>query len=775
MFSRRTSLHLSGLALAILATLHGNVAVAADDAPGAAPATAAAPSRDNAKSLTAVSVVATGETRQIQTIGSKDIEAAAPGTSALKVLNELPGVNFQSSDPWGAYEWFTAISLHGFDQSRLGFTLDDIPLGNMSYAVSNGLQVTRAISSDNIASVQLAQGAGALGTPANTNLGGTVQFYSADPDVQAGFRFNQAFGSDDTHRTFVRLDTGDYHGFSMYVSFDHANTDKWKGYGSQESNQANLKALYQWGDGNRVSLFVDDSRRKEYDYQDLSLTSQRVLGWNFDYWQPDWNTALQAAKAYQATGQYGGVANGYPSSLAGLPADYDWLDADYYAGGGIRNDTLDGLSGSFNLGNDLTWNVGTYYHDDRGEGQWVTPYAPSPASGLPLAMRTTDYGLDRYGVTSSLQYTIGNNDIEVGVWGEDSSNNVERNYFNLAGPYTGLWRFYDGETPFLRGFLQHYTYDTRMAYAEDTLHFMDDRLTVNVGAKSLRSTSTSDSLVATSAFAQGSIKASKGFLPQAGLDYKLDERQDVYASYSKNINAYGALPFSTSQATFDASKGTLKPEGSQTLEAGYRVHGETFEAAADLYYTRFSNRLLQTTPCSAVQTCASQLDNVGSVDSKGVDLSLIWRPVAGLRWLNTLSYDSSKYQDDYLNGGVVATKGKYVVGIPSWMFTSGADYRAGAWDFTFDGKYTGRRYITYTNDSQVPSYWLFNAGASYDLGALAGFRDIRLALNVTNLANKHYFATTGTNGYVAADPEGYNQTLQAGAPRQAFVNVNAQF
>ncbi|WP_414075712.1 TonB-dependent receptor domain-containing protein, partial [Staphylococcus aureus] len=160
--------------------------------------------------------------------------------------------------------------------------------------------------------------------------------------------------------------------------------------------------------------------------------------------------------------------------------------------------------------------------------------------------------------------------------------------------------------------------------------------------------------------------------------------------------------------------------------------------------------------------------------SKGADLSLIWRPVDGLRWLNTLSSDNSKYQDDYLNGGVVATRGKYVVGIPSWMYTSGVNYHVGAWDFTLDGKYTGRRYITYTNDSQVPSYWLFNAGASYDLGALAGFRDIRLAFNVTNLANKHYFATTGTNGYVASDPNGYNQTLQAGAPRQVFFNINAQ-
>ncbi len=777
--SSRFPLRRTGLALALFAVLHGNV-FAAEATPVPAPADAAAAgadagTADKAKQLQTISVVATGETRQVQTIGREDIKAATPGTSALKVLNELPGVNFQSSDPWGAYEWSTTISLHGFDQSRLGFTLDNIPLGNMAYGVTNGLQVTRAISSDNIASVQLAQGAGALGTPSSSNLGGTVQFYSADPEAKAGARVDQAIGSDNTRRTYVRLDTGDFHGLSTYVSYNHASTDKWKGYGSQRSNQINLKSVYQWGEGNRVSLFVDSSKRKEYDYQDLSLTSQRVLGWNFDYYQPDWSKAVQAATAYQTTGQYAGVANGYPTSLAGLPADYDWLDANYYAGGGIRHDNLAGLSGSFTLSDNLTWNLGTYYHGDRGEGQWTTPYTPSPASGVPLALRTTDYGLDRYGLTSSVQYTLGNNDIEVGVWGENSKNNIERNYFNLYGAYTGLWTIYDGETPFYRAFLQHYTYNTRMVYAQDTLHLMDDRLTVNFGAKSLRASTTSTSLVPTGAYAQGSIKASDGFLPQAGVDYRIDEFQDVYASYSKNIDAYGALPFATSQAVFDTSKGTLKPEGSQTLEAGYRVRGTTYEAAADLYYTRFTNRLLQTTPCSAVQTCASQLNNVGSVDSRGADLSLIWRPVEGMRWLNTLSYGSTKYQDNYLNGGVVATKGKYVVGIPSWMFTSGLSYGMGGWNFTVDGKFTGKRYITYTNDSFVPSYWLFNAGASYDFGALAGLSDLRLALNVTNLTGKHYFATTGTNGYVAADPNGYNQTLQAGAPRQVFFNVSAKF
>ncbi|SKB65218.1 TonB-dependent receptor [Luteibacter sp. 22Crub2.1] len=764
----RASLRRTALATALALSLHAGFVHASDDDKGSPAADTSAATNKDPKQLEAVSVIAPGETRQVQSIGIDEIvRQQTPGTSALKALDKLPGVQFQSADPWGAYEWSTQITLHGFDQSRLGFTLDGIPLGTMGYGVTDGLQVTRAITSENLATVELAQGAGALGTASNTNLGGTVQFYSADPDMKAGVRFNQVMGSDSTRRTFVRADSGDYHGFSMYVSFDHADTDKWKGYGDQKSNQANLKALYQWGDGNRVSLFVDSSKRKEYDYMDLSLTSQKALGWNWDYLQPDWNTAVGIANALNGNGAY-------PASLNALPADYDKGDATYYAGGGIRRDTLAGLSGSFNLGGGVTLDTTGYYHADRGEGQWATPYQASSPT-VPISMRTTDYGLDRYGLTSALKLSLGNNDIEVGVWGENANTNQERNFFTLSGQYTSLYTVYNDQSPFLRAFLQHYETRTRMGYAEDTIHLLDDALTINVGAKSLRVTTDATSLVPTTAFAQGQMKASKGFLPQAGVDYKLDANQDIYGSYAKNIAAFGITPFSTSQASFDAAKSQLKPEESQTWQVGYRAHGETFEASLGLFYTRFENRLLVTTPCPAVVTCASSLNNVGDVKSKGADLAFLWKPVSGLSWLNSLSYNNSKYQDDYQNAGTVATADKYVVGVPKTMFSSSVNYEFSGWRANLEAKYTGRRYITYTNDSAVPSYWVANAGIAYDFGAVSVFKALSIGANVTNLFDKRYFASTGTNGYVASDPDGYNQTLMAGAPRQYFVNLNAQF
>lgn len=258
--------HVTPLALALAALLpviaSAATPVAVAEAPVAdAPATVA-DAAANATQLDAINVVSQGSTRQVQRISRQDIEQLTPGSSAFKAVEKLPGVQFQSADPFGTYEWSTQVTLHGFDQSRLGYTLDGIPLGNMSYGVTNGLHITRAIISENLGSVEIAQGAGALGTASNTNLGGTMQFYSADPQTTPGLRLVQTVGSDATRRTFVRGDTGDRNGLSAYLSYANASTDKWKGFGDQQSEQANLKTVYQWGDGNRLSLFVDTSRRR---------------------------------------------------------------------------------------------------------------------------------------------------------------------------------------------------------------------------------------------------------------------------------------------------------------------------------------------------------------------------------------------------------------------------------------------------------------------------------------------------------------------------------
>ncbi len=55
-----------------------------------------------ATTLGTVSVIGQGETRQVQRVSEKDIQAYSAATNPMKVLQRLAGVSFQSGDPLGA-------------------------------------------------------------------------------------------------------------------------------------------------------------------------------------------------------------------------------------------------------------------------------------------------------------------------------------------------------------------------------------------------------------------------------------------------------------------------------------------------------------------------------------------------------------------------------------------------------------------------------------------------------------------------------------------------
>lgn len=719
----------------------------------------AQPGNTTSKDLDAISVIGRGETRQVQRITLKDMKTLPPGTSPLKVLEKLPGVHFESADSYGNYEWSTRISLRGFNQTRLGFTLDDIPLGDMSYGNNNGLHISRALISENLGSAELASGIGALGTASTGNLGGTVQFHSSDPAPEYGVTVAQTVGSDSTFRTYGRLDTGDHHGFAMYLSAESASADKWKGDGKQKQFQFNGKAVYNFGDSKVGALFTT-SKRNETDYQDLSQDMLKRLGWNWDNWAPNWNAAVNAAK-----------------TQCGATYVYTCDDA-YYAGRGLRNDSVTSLFGDFALAEGMRLKATAYHHEDRGQGHWFTPYQPSypgTAQEVPISIRTTEYGINRSGVIAGLEWTLGNNQLQAGVWGEDSKHTVQRNFYFISGPVDDSYFLHD---PNIRVFYQRYKTQTRQFYLQDSITLLDGRMRFDIGLKSPHTTTTSTTVLGV--YANGRLRASKGALPQLGFGYKFDDRNEVFASYAQNIAAFQAGingPLATTQVAFDAFASKLKPEESSTIEAGYRHGDDFFEGSIALYAVKFKNRLLPIQQCSSgIQGCPSAYANVGAADSRGAEATFILKPMQGLRWYNSLSYNKSTYADDYLNGTtLVPVKGKTTVDSPKLLFNSELAWTMNGWDAHLAANYTGKRYYTYLNDGSVPGYWMFNASAGYDFGKTGFMQDLRVALNVTNLANKHYFGTIGSNGFAASDVGGYFATMQAGAPRQGMLTVTAKF
>jgi iron complex outermembrane receptor protein len=700
-----------------------------------------------------VEVTGRGQTRQVQNITRADLAEAVPGTSPLKVLDKLPGVSFQSSDPFGAYEWSTRIAIRGFNQSQLGFTLDGIPLGDMSYGNNNGLHISRAISSENLGRIEVSQGAGALGTASTSNLGGTVQFFTLDPSENAGVTFAQTFGSDSTSRSFVRLDSGRLaSGTKLYLSGTRQRAEKWKGQGDQNQDQFNAKFVHGFGD-NTVSGFLNYSKRVEVDYQDLALDMVRRLGYDWDNYAPDFGRALDAAR-----GQYrGGVNN---------------MDDAYYEASGLRRDWLGGVSLDLRLSPAAGLKATVYHHGNEGQGHWYTPYTPT-SSTMPLSIRTTEYTIGRDGVLADWNWEVAGHTFAVGFWGERNRHTLTRNFYAVTGPEdTNVFL----SNPMSTGFKQDFTTTTTQYYVQDSIALLQDSLSVNVGFKSPKVTIDAVNRVGTRA--QGGITAEKSFLPQVGLNYKLSPDVETFASVSRNMRAFQpgvSGPFSQTQQAFDIGTPNLRPETSTTADLGLRFRSSALQGSLAVYHADFKDRLMSVAACAGIVGCPSTFVNVGKVATRGLESVLVWTPGRGVTWFNSFTFNDSRYKSNYVdNQTVVAIDGKQVADVPRTMFASELSVEAGPWFARLGAKYTGKRYYTYSNDAGVPSYVLANLSSGIKLPSFGMVKDLTLQANVANLFDKRYLGTIGSNGFVTSDPNGAFATMLTGAPRQFFVSLNGK-
>ncbi|AXJ97116.1 TonB-dependent receptor [Sphingomonas sp. FARSPH] len=753
-------------------------------------------------------VLGFGESRQVQTVSAIDMERLTPGTSPLKAIAKLPGVNFQSADAFGAYEWSTRISLRGFNQNQLGFTLDGVPLGDMSYGNVNGLHISRAIISENLASTTVAQGAGALGTASTSNLGGTIQFVSRKPADTLGIAASGTYGSDNTWRGFARLDTGDLGGgLKGYISYGYLTTDKWKGFGAQRQHQVNAKLMEDLGERGSITAFVNYSDRRENDYQDLSYDIIRRRGLNDDNISDNYALALQIARvyqnqatlaAYQAANK--GSSVGYVAPWAGagftLPSGFGTVDDAYYDAAGLRRDWLAGVTFDGRLTDALSIVSTTYYHHNKGQGSWITPYSPTPAGAIggngqplplastaaynfasPLGFRTTEYGIDRGGNLTRLTLETGANRLEVGGWYESNSFTQARRFYGMsnATPDRNARDFQSN--PYFTQWNGKYDTETLQYFVADTLKL--GALTLNGGWKGMRVKNQANLLTGT--LVNGKIKAEDWFLPQVGAVFALGGGAELFASYTENMRAFVSSattgPFATTQSGFNAIANTLKPETSKTIEGGARLRSGGLQLSAAGYYIDFSNRLLSFSNGAGIIGNPPTLNNAGSVHSYGAEVSAFYRIVRPLTIFASYSYNKATYEDDVRNAAgavLTATAGKTVVDTPEHMAKGEIVYDDGRFFARGGVDYMSKRYFTYLNDQSVAGRALVDASIGYRFGETGGgvLRGFAIEGSVTNLTDKKYISTIGSNGYTAS---GDNQTLLAGAPRQFFVTVRTGF
>ncbi|GAA3683128.1 MULTISPECIES: TonB-dependent receptor [Acetobacter] len=732
--------------------------------------------KNTANNVESIAVFGHGSTRQTMSIGRASMQQSVPGTSALKVLNELPGVLYQSADPFGVYEYSSQIFMRGFSQSQLGFTLDDVPLGDQQFNNYNGLGITRAIISDNIGNVNVSQGAGGIDVASTSNLGGAVEIHSMDPSHKRGGAVSQTFGSNATFRTFARLDSGDLNesGTRFSVSYARLNGDLWKGHGYDHSDQVNAKLVQPLARESSFKVFFDWSSTQQFDYQDMTKNWLSTAGSSLSNYYPDYTAAYQAA---QGT---------YPAQIS---KTNDPKDAAYYAGTANRVDYLGGVTLDENLTSNLNWKTTLYGHADTGYSTWTTPYKASP-NGAPLSQRVQQPQVARGGFESAVTWKVARHTLNAGVWYEYGNFETGR-YFSQA-PFLGQGTLgnptngFPGDKIFATAWHEAFSSNTFVFHMQDTYR-VTDTLKINAGFKSMivnagNSVLAQDQTINGKLIAQGRLEASNAFLPQISANWRFLPHHELFFDVSHNMRSFpedgfatniSASPWTASQASFQETKKNLRPETDWVYEGGYRFSSQYISALASLYRINFSNRLQLITNSAGINPITA-VQNVGGVTTNGAEASITLRPVHGLSIYNSFSYAHSTYDQNVVtSNGLQATRGKLVPNYPQFMYKANIAYQLGDLNLHVDGSYISRRELTYTNDLHVPGYFLMNFGARYNFGDAGPFKGINASFNIYNLANKTYIATTNELGNNFVNT-GYNYFLM-GAPRQFFGTISTAF
>ena len=745
---------------------------------------------DTVQRLGAVTIVATpsgrDEARGANGIGRRELREHAAGTSALKAVEKLPGVNVQSSDPWGQYEWANRVTIRGFQTQQIGQTFDGLPLGDMTYGNFNGLGIGRAIDVDNLAGAEVAQGSGALGTASANNLGGVIQYASDAPRGTPGLSLRQTVGSANTYRTSARWDTGLHmsgnDGISSYLSFTRQDNDKWKGSGLPASpvnsgllgrhglfrdgqtwqEQVNAKTVAFLG-AHKITSYYAFSNRSEADYVDLSLARYNKSGRMWDQFT-DWSLAKQYA------------------TTSGQEDEAYWQSSL-----GARRDNLAYVLGEFSLAEGTKLTLQPYLHRDKGNGDWTAPSYGATWSPDPIYFRQTQYQDRRYGTNAKLATTIGGNALEAGLWFESNSTDIRRPAWRLVNYASGPT--VDFNNVIRLNFDRTGDITTTMAYVQNTNHLLEDRLKVTYGGKFLnvdaKFHSNGNTLNAPSFGDAGrpdfDVTARGNFLPQVGAVLSLNASEQLFSNYSENINQYPLSPqtgiYNLSPEGFDYFKANVKPERASTVDLGVRTKRDRIEASLSTYYVRYRNRLVGISNCQLTAFCASVFANVGTVTTKGVEGLLALQATPRLSWNSSASYNSSHIDDDYSTGSnngtkVIPVKGKDPVDTPRLIANSGLRYDDRRWNGTVNVRHVDKRYFTILNDLSVPAYTVADAGVGVRLPALGRAKEPTVQLNVTNLFDASYIGPMGTGGFTVS---GDSQTLQAGARRLLFLTLGTTF
>ncbi|NHN86890.1 TonB-dependent receptor [Acetobacter musti] len=733
-------------------------------------------------------------TKAIQTVSHEFIAKQSPTTNIQQLMAMMPSANVSNQDPYGIYSG--QMTVRGMDQTQIGWLLDGMPLNDIG---GGQFYANEVLEAEDLESVSLQPGSVNLDSPTVNASGGLTSATMSDPTHKAGGLIDVSFGSFDTHRQFLRLNSGDIgnSGVRAMFAFSHTDGNTWRGPGQFEKFHYDFKMVKDFDNGSHTGLTVSYNHQINDSMLNPNLTQYRATGYSTNY-AASWINQANGKANSANTNYYKLHVNPFQNVIAVLPSHivltpklsiddsiYFW----YGAGNGTGASSL--TEGNTYMGNQPV------AVDVNGDGK-VTPGTSA------IVLAPSNQQQFRPGNTIKLNFDPDkHHHIELGWWYEYS--NLDQ-YSPLAyvnqttGQPLNIWgtkdvlKTTDGQLYRARDFLT--LTQVNMIFIGDTMKYFNDRLRVDVGFKEAMVTRRTYDYSPGTEYNRNLHSAEP--LPQFGASWTFNKHHQVYVSAATNFR----MPSNTSLVDYYSTSGAVtqkggstKPEYSISEELGYRYTGDWVSASVSFFNYNFTNRLVsQSYYDGAGGASYGTTINAGGQTTRGVDVQVAaTRPLlGGLRPYATFEYLHSTIDNNIaatgnLNGQTIndylPTKGKEAIRAPKVMAGLGLDYDTGRWFIAADLKYVGQQYATFMNDNKIPQYITNSINMGYRFPRWGFLKAPQIQLNMSNMTNAKFRNGVYSTANNANPVKGiYGSTISGSSPSYylqppftAIVTVSTTF
>ncbi|MBD8871762.1 TonB-dependent receptor [Rhodanobacter sp. DHB23] len=746
--------------------------------------------------------------KAVSTITREAIEQASPGSNFTQMIGSIPGVNSATDDATGLANGH--YSMRGYDSSDIGMTVNGAPITDTgSYSVYG----TEYGDSENMGDITVLQGIPDVDMPDSGASGGHIGWATIDPPHEGGVDITETLGTNDYHRTFVRLNTGDLGPVRSWISYSDNSADFWRGNGTLKVSKVDGKSIWTIDDDNSISASLQYSRQSNYQYDTVSKQNVAQYGYDYNYntsWIPLTGLTGTALKNAVSTDKYyqGLATQPYQSWMYSMDGEFKLADSLhlsvipyfwYGSGGGGAGQTATESTSLINKY--LYANV-----DLNGDGSVVNG---SQGVVYSFSMATTY----RPGVVARFNQDFGlDNSLEYGFWYERSRKSQNDTY-GLVNPETGApanmwgtssWLTYpDGQSQI---YYDEYTItELKKGFVTDTWT-PNDQWTLQAGLSYLYADRTGSAVdypgSTTQTPAPGASQSFSNnwhkFLPMAGIKYQLNDQNQFYIGSGETFRVptntaaiFGILAAAAPGGAVVDNAAVNKPETSWNTDLGWRFYGDAVSASADIYHSNYFNKQESAcfVPAGGSSCSVSYYTAIPHMNMRGFNGEASWKFAEHWKLYGSYTYTQSLIEgainaggDNSTDGAPYPTNGKTMPDTPRNMGNLSLGYDDGHLWANLNARATSSLYGDYLNTERVGGFTTYSLGAGYKFDNYGGFKPY-IKVNAYNLTNKEAYSYVGSApllaasgkalyaaGYYASTP--YYGLLQ---PRTYMITFGASF